>query len=553
MDQLVELAEHYYLDNFLRLCDTVEDRYADILSEDEHRVLECFRSLSFAAQCLYVRLVSRTGPWFRESKLDYPEIGPLAGVLDELLETSMIEQAEELDAEELGRLFTRPELQGAFADHLGKQRFNGKDALLDAIEALIFSTGDILHALREVEAGRIVTPLHVEVIELLQLLFFGNRYQSLTEFVLEDLGIMQYFPYSLERESRKFESRDALEEYLHCAALADSHYELLELETPDELPSLARKVTRLKVTHDSSVDRYYRLCNNLARDLERLDELDTALALYARSEKHPARERRARILEKRGDWKKAQQLCEQIIAAPWSEAEHQAATRILPRVLRKLGDKPAKRRRDTFDEFAIELPRGDRPVELLAAEHLGGDWSEVHYVENSLMNTLFGLSFWEEIFMPLPGVFHHAYQGGPADMFEQGFRQRRAAAIDKRMASLSRSTLASTLPRAHERYFPYFCHWTDWRYIDARLVETACKVIPRSHLLAIFERLLFDPRENRSGFPDLVALGETPGDYCLIEVKGPGDALHDGQKRWLRYFAEKEIPARVAWVHWTDD
>jgi hypothetical protein len=154
--------------------------------------------------------------------------------------------------------------------------------------------------------------------------------------------------------------------------------------------------------------------------------------------------------------------------------------------------------------------------------------------------------------MPLPGAFHHAYQGGPSDMFEQGFRERRAVAIKERMATLRRGNLANTLSKAYERYHPYYCHWTDWRHVDATLVETASRVIPREHLLSIFERLLFDPGGNRSGFPDLVALGEEPGEYCLIEVKGPGDALQDGQKRWLRYFADKDIPARVAWVRWAD-
>ena len=62
--------------------------------------------------------------------------------------------------------------------------------------------------------------------------------------------------------------------------------------------------------------------------------------------------------------------------------------------------------------------------------------------------------------------------------------------------------------------------------------------------------MLFDPGENRRGFPDLIALGEEPGDYCLIEVKGPGDALQDSQKRWLRFFAQQGIPAQVAWVDW---
>jgi hypothetical protein len=64
--------------------------------------------------------------------------------------------------------------------------------------------------------------------------------------------------------------------------------------------------------------------------------------------------------------------------------------------------------------------------------------------------------------------------------------------------------------------------------------------------------MLFDPGENRRGFPDLVALGDTPGDYCLIEVKGPGDALQDSQKRWLRFFEKEGIPAAVAWVSWEE-
>jgi hypothetical protein len=64
---------------------------------------------------------------------------------------------------------------------------------------------------------------------------------------------------------------------------------------------------------------------------------------------------------------------------------------------------------------------------------------------------------------------------------------------------------------------------------------------------------LFDPRENRNGFPDLIAFGERPGDYRMIEVKAPGDRLQGNQKRWLRYFAQHDIPASVAWVDWCDE
>ena len=78
-------------------------------------------------------------------------------------------------------------------------------------------------------------------------------------------------------------------------------------------------------------------------------------------------------------------------------------------------------------------------------------------------------------------------------------------------------------------------------------------MVPATDLLAIWDRMLFVPGENRRGFPDLIALGDTRGSYRLIEVKAPGDALQESQKRWLRYFAEQGIAACVARVVWTDD
>jgi len=549
--EAVDLAPFYYRDNFLRLCGAVRERYGDLLHAAEAAVLDTFDALPFDAQCLYVRLVARTGPWFRESRLDYPEIGPAGPVLDTLLATGMVECAEELDCEALGRLFTRAELQTAFGAAIGEPRCTGKADLVQAIGGL-----DAYHpvgALAAVDNARIVAPLHSEFIDLLELLFFGNRHQGLTEFVLEDLGVTRYYNYPLDRVSRKFASRDAVEEYLACARLADCHAELLEAGMTDQLPALAAEVSALAVTFESSTARYQRLCNSLARDLERLDAGDLALSLYARSARHPARERRARILEKQAAWDAARALCVEILGDPWCEAEQEAAARILPRVLRRLGGVPARRARDSFAATRLVLPRQEAPVELAAAGHLQAQWSAVHYVENSLMGTLFGLAFWEEIFAPLPGVFHHAYQGGPSDLFDSGFRTRREEKIAARMAQLHSVDLAATLAAAHRRYRPCRCHWVDWRTVDEALVTAAARIIPRAHLLAVFERMLFDPRENRRGFPDLIALGANQGDYCLIEVKGPGDTLQDSQKRWLRFFAARDIPAQVARVTWADD
>ena len=549
-DKSVELAPHYYRDNFLALCDTVEAQYGDLLLPGEQLFLQGFRGLPFDAQCLYVRLVSRVGPWFRESKLLYPELGAIAPTVDSLLAAGMVERADEMSTPELGGLYTRAELVQAFAPLLERPLPGNKPDLLEAIEALALDETHQRDLLIPIDDGRIIAPLGLAEVQLLQVLFFGNRRQSLTDFVLSDLGVARYYPYSLDRQHRLFPQREALDEYLACGALSDSWYELRELEDPAALPELAAELVTAEVRFPSSENRWHRLCNGLARDLERLGELELAGRLYARSRRHPARERRLRIMERSQDWAGALQLGDEILAEPWCEEERDAAERVLPRVQRKLGNKPQPRRRDDFARLVLELPREEAPVELLAAQQLQSQWRAVHYVENALMNTLFGLAFWEQIFTPVPGAFHNPFQSAPTDMYSPDFRVRRKHALAGRMAELSAGEIGPMLREAWRNYAGFQSHWVDSRWIDEALVAEAVRIIPDSHLLAIWERMLFDPGENRRGFPDLVALGEQPGDYCLIEVKGPGDALQESQKRWLRFFARQSIPAAVAWVTW---
>lgn len=546
-----ELAPHYYRDNFLALCATVEAQYADLLAPGEQLFLQRFRDLPFAAQCLYVRLVSRVGPWFRESRLAYPELGAIAPLVDSLLDAGLAQLAGALPVADLGAMYTRPELLRTFGPLPGAAP-QGKAALLAAIESLALDEGELLARLAAMDGARIIAPCGAREVEVLQLLFFGNRRQGLTDFVLSELGVARYYPYTLDRRYRLFPQREAVEEYLALAALSDGWYELRESPEPTALPALAAGLLSLEVRFVSSEGRWYRVCNGLGRDLERLGELDLAAQLYGRSRRHPARERRLRLMERQQDWVGAAQLCAQILTEPWCEEERDAAQRVLPRVRRHLGEKPPPRCRDDFTRLSLAVPREEAPVELLAARALVSRWPAVHYVENTLMNALFGLAFWEQIFTPVAGAFHNPFQSAPADMFSPAFRERRRDAIAARLAALRGADIGRELRDAYQRYASFQCRWVDWRRLDQALLLAATQIIPAAHLLAVWERMLFDPGENRRGFPDLLALGDTPGDYCLIEVKGPGDALQDSQKRWLRFFEKEGIPAAVAWVSWEE-
>ncbi|WP_162299971.1 VRR-NUC domain-containing protein [Kineobactrum sediminis] len=542
----------YYRDNFDALCRAVVARYGDLLNRAEHSLLERWQGLQMPAQCLYVRLVSRVGPWFRERKLVYPEISDIPAALAELEMAGLVQRPQGLDVAALAPLFTVAEWRSAFTGVL-EGGFSNKGAWLAAATALDWSGEEYLHCLLAATDDSLVAPLGVEVVSLLQLLFFGNRRQGMTDFVLSDLGIACYYPYSLDREQRLFSCREAVTEYQLWGELADHYWFLRDAGDQEGLEALAQQLLAASPRFETSVHRHWKLCNRLGRDLERVGALALAASLYSRSQLHPARERRARVLETGGDWKVAHAQCLDILEQPWCEEEQEAALRILPRLCRRLAQPAPASRRDHFELLDLQLPRSGNSVELAVAQHLAGTWAEVHYVENTLLNSLFGLAFWEQIFAAVPGAFHNAFQSVPADMYQQGFYHRRSHLLTARLELLARTDLAGELVSAYRRYQGYQCRWVNWHLLSETLLAQALACLPRSHLLAIWERMLFDPGENRRGFPDLLALGSKPGDYCLIEVKGPGDQLQHSQRRWLRFFAAQGIPAQVARVSWCDD
>jgi len=552
---LPTLPPRYYLDNFQRLREAVEARYGDLLSTGERAVLAAFDALPAPARCLYLRLLSRVGPWFRASRLDYAEIGPPGPALDALVDAGLAVELDALPVAELGRLFTRQEIATLHADALPGALRLAKGRLLEAVAALGEDDEARWARLQAQAPERVVAPLALEVLEVLQLLFFGNRRQGLVDFVLSDLGVARYYPYALDRETRLFRDRGALEAVRAVGELSDLYWQWREEPEPDAgvLPALAEAALALEVRGDAALRSWWRLLNRLGRDCERCGAGEPALALYAASGRHPARERRARVLEAGGDDAAALEAVEAMLAAPWCEAEAAAAERMARRLRRRVHGRPQPRPRDRFPVAGLTVARVTGSVERDSAAALEArDGRPVFYLENALFTGLFGLAFWEELFAPVPGAFHHPYQAGPADAFSASFRERRRAAIERRLEALAAADLPTLLAGSFRRYRGYQCHWVDWRAFDEALVRRAARCIPFDHLAGTWERLLFDPADNRRGFPDLVALGDAPGDYALYEVKGPGDALQEHQRRWLNHFADLGMPASVLQVSWAD-
>lgn len=550
-----DLAADYYLTNFQFMVDWVLQRYADLLSADEHQFLAAFQQLTRASQCLLVRLSGRKGPLFRSDKLYYAEIVSIEHAAQELIAAGLLSSDRLLSISDAAALLTKVELLDVFSQDLIGIKQARKEVLVAQLNEL-YPELRTWQDWTSNQLGAVYRLDNQPIISNLLLLFFGNAYQDLTEFVLQDLGLYRYENYIIDQQHRVFKNRAELEQYQLLIQLRE------QLEQADAIEHLIQIAERLPVqlpesSTNTRIDRRRaRLCNQLAYELERANEHTLALTLYAQSHLPPARERRIRLLEKQGDFSAAWQLLNELLQTPCDEHELQVAQRMAPRLAKKLGEAVVKKTPSSIMEQHLVLPRmidtegNFLRVEEVVRQHLDQAESPCFYVENILISGLFGLWLWPEMFRGIDGAFANPFQAAPLDLYQENFVANRPG-IDQLWQLLDGSQYQDHIRQIWREKNGITNHLVHWQFLDRPLLDLALHSIPATHLKAIFERLLFDIKNNRSGLPDLIQFyPDNNNAYRMIEVKGPGDRIQDNQQRWLDYFSLKAIPAEVLYVSW---
>jgi hypothetical protein len=516
-----DLPETYYLDNVVTLFEHVRRVYADILDIEQLSFLEGFAELSDDASKLCIRLLNRSHDCYRRSKLNYREIDSLDGAIAELRQRGFIELQGELDRGELLRLYTLPELRA----HLGAEPGSPATAKLrrGELEAYLLEHGDATYFQRLRQADDLLQLRCRDQYQLCQMLFFGNLNQSMTDFVLNDLGLYQYESYPVDPQHRPYRN----------AAEIQQHWLLYQLQTLFELsdssdPAQLRELWQLIPTDIDQQAPGFRKSEQLryqiARQLERLADLEAASKLYRQCLLPPSRERRARIF--------ALRLCKRHGYATPDQAEQLRITH-RPEIVE------------------LELDYQDS-VEIAVAGHYNeADADGVcRYVENSLFNGVLGLLLWDVIFAPLPGAFYNAFQYRPSDFYAHDFCARRKQLLDATWKSINNNAdIWHIVERRWQQKHGLMNPLVNWQGLDLELIQLALERIDHAHWRAVFGRILQDLRNNRAGFPDLVQF-PAAGGYRLIEVKGPGDSLQKNQQRWMQFFAEQGIPHQLDKVTW---
>ncbi|MBA7484790.1 Fanconi-associated nuclease 1 [subsurface metagenome] len=569
---LPELPEGYYLDNFIRVLDAAGTLYADLLAPEERAFAEDFRRFSLDARRLYVRLMTRKGPLFRSDKLAYAEIQNISEAARELEKASFLGIDLDWEIPECLALVTRTEMIRLFGDGKCDLWPMKKDGMIVAV-AESFPEAAIRARIRS--SFSLYAPLKIREVELYRLLFFGNLDQDLTAFVLEDLGLTKYEPYPVSKEARLFQSRAILEAAYRLEKIRQRMHEAAESRDRGRVIALAQEVP--PTCGEPYLERRRgRILNTAARELERDGEWRQALGHYEAADLPPARERQARILDRLGRAAESRALCSRIIAEPFDEAELEFAEKFLPRLEKKLGGNVSRSRAAPVPAMSLMLPPpGGLGVEEAVLARLVQGGFQGYFVENLMWTGLFGLAFWDIIFMPVKGAFFNRYQGGPRDLLTPDFRRMREAAI---MSRLERVRTADEWPDEMRSVYAdkkgTANHLVHWERLSPEMLEMALERIPRSHMADIFDRLSRDIKGNKTGFPDLIVFAPGPNGagargraewdsipgtdigldgrepYVLLEVKSPGDQIQNNQRRWMRYFDKFSVPYRVVNVMW---
>ncbi len=553
-----DLPPKYYLDNFLYLLDFVKKLYQSILSKSEMNFLNAFENLSEDAQCLFVRFSNRRGAFFKVNALSYSELSDIPAALTELTETGFIELLNEnhnARAAEVVDLFTKPELllltQALNPPVLPPKSIRKPDLVRWLLHEYPFE--ELLEGLDALEPV-VKVGYEVEVM-MMKFLFFGNRYDDMTEFVIRDLGHVKFQSFQEENFSVRFETRQDVEDKLMISLTAETFHEQKDELPPEEIYDwfMNWQGGLVGELSDVALPSYRRLVLRVGAWLERKKLPEQALTVYQLTEHAPSRERRARLLQRIGAVEEALALCDDMIASPQNADERFFGLDYREKILNKKKRIVRRTTKALQEADAVSIPVAFRyRVELGVMEHFRELGQQALFSENEPWRALFGLVFWDIIYDTNVRAIHHPLQRVPSDFFLPDFYFKRETLLKDRLAKLTtRQAFHDLIQSTYTGKLGTANVLVAWFEGLLDIVQLLVHYLEPAQLHAILLEMAQNLRENTRGFPDLLVWKDDT--YEFVEVKSPTDHLSAQQLHWQHFFERTGVISRVLRVTWELD
>lgn len=550
----MELHATYYWDHFQYVISYVKKHYSEILSEEEFTFIQQYEALSMPAQCLYLRLSSRSPTWFRVDKLNYSEI-PTIEIACHVLESTAFLHFLRPDSDDsinsLLSIFTRKECSELALSISSDYRIPTAYSKAEAIDYLTqkLSRKDLLDALIT-RFGPLVRPMQTEVFEFVQFLFFGSTSRDMTDFVVRDLGHRQFMEVAEDELIPFFEDR---KEAIQKWKISRWRQKLRDLPKQDSVNELALDwETTIWPMADELTDKtmgaFERSLFELARRFEREIKIEAALALYERSLMPNSLERRIRILHKLNRKIEALDLARVGLEITINPQELHFFEDYLAKQDSNTSIKRVTKTLKSAEKVTIPIEfQGN--VEQGVIEYFKSQGFEAYFTENQLWKNLIGLIAWDLIFDLSKQSFHHPFQYAPSAFHSEEFSIATLAEFEMRLAILDDfSSCMAYLKGILEAQQGILNPYVNWFSLDLNLLEAFIQRVPIDSLKNICLHFWKNASTHAKGFPDLFVFRGK--EYAFIEVKSPNDHLSAIQHDWHQFFREQSVEIKLLRVVW---
>lgn len=551
------LKPTYYWDYFNYITVYIQKHYQNLLSDSEKLFLSHFQSLSFDGQCLFIRLASRRTTWFRVETLVYPEIVSMENALSDLIQNGFLKAFSQEDLEHLPMLlntFNKQECLQLSNSHLAQikgLKSLKKDVLVHTILENI-SAKELWNEIQKL-SNCIIQPLQLTTYSFLQFLFFGSRNKDLTDFVVRDLGHRTFVEMEEQYFVPYFNSRKEAVEKWNISVWRQWLYEMMPQENSTEMifHSWKNEILPLKDSlSELATYSFEKTLFEVARFLERKNELEKALEVYQQSLQSNVIERIVRIYQKNKNWDEAIYWARLGLELSLNPKEIHFFTDFLDKLESKKSIKKVTKSLKEAEKIPISI-HWKSNVEQGVIDYFQSKGYYAAFSENRVWKNLVGLWFWDIIFDSKDLAYHHPFQSAPSHYAKEDFLLNKKNEFLKLLSKIdNKSELLSHLQSQAKNNYSKINPLVDWFTIDFELIEKVIAALSKEAILAVVNQIWMNLSTHSKGFPDLfVQKGE---EYIFIEVKSPNDHLSAIQYFWHDFFKQVGIEFKLIRVEWAD-
>ncbi|MGO2074039.1 exonuclease domain-containing protein [Pseudoalteromonas sp. AOP31-A2-14] len=543
-----ELPAKYYLAHFKELITFIETQCTHLLESKHRDFINKVNQLTEQGQCMLARIYSRKPLLIAINTLSYDEITQPQQALEELKAAQLVAHPNDNQYNLLLAHLTKPVLFGLLAPfdiQPAIKKSASKTQLITQASDFFTSKSEHLTPLYK----QFIINNRSDVYEYFEFLYIGRLSNSdinhKNSFVMRDLGLTT----TRENYTQSLARFDTLAQAHANYILNRYRLAFKNAESEGDYQQLATAVIEQQAVGVLAVNLKNKLLLQLHQQLKKVDSASSFSILEACEDSAAAIEIQIREQYRQGNKEWAKTQLEKIIDNPLYDDLLYFADDFL---MRKFNKQTRSRLSAMLAETQClleidEIYRGD--VEQGVNEFYTQQGLTVFNTENTLWQSLFGLVFWQALYIDTPTAPCNEFDLFPQALKTDSFYQTQSAQIEELLANWHSSN--DLLKHVYKNAASYFAHPNGlfrWHNELLAPIEVLILNSPLPVLKNHLKNMTMHFMQLKDGYPDLMVLNGHK--LHFEEVKAPGDKLRRNQLTTIDCLKATGFNVQIAAVKW---